>query len=102
MRVKINNLVWTVVVDENLDDNLFGLTDMINLTIYLTPKMCKQNIRPTIIHELVHAVTYSNGIYINENEKSYISKEQLCEFVAMHLDTISKLADKIESKLFKK
>jgi len=99
MKIKLNNFVWEVSLAP-LDESLFGLTDMVNLKIYLSPKMNIQNVRPTIIHELVHATMYSYGIYMNENDDSKLSREQLCEFVAMHLDNISLNASKIEEKLF--
>ena len=95
--MKINNLEWKIKYNENLNENLFGQTNYENLTIYLRPQCCKDNVKRTLLHEIVHAYCYSYGLHFIE---SY-DRENLCEFIAHNFENISKIYSDAQKEILK-
>lgn len=84
--MKINNLTWKVKFDDNMPENLFGQTNYSNLTIYLNPICCKENLRRTLLHEVMHAYCYSYGLTFTES----FDRENFCEFISHNFMNIEK------------
>lgn len=100
MKIKINVLNWEVDFldgdDERLiydGDECFGLTVFSDLHIYIRKDRPKEGVKHVIIHELAHAFLYSYGVHLPIDEEE--TEEATCDFVAMYLDQIYKIANRI-------
>lgn len=83
----INGLNWKIKTNDNLSEDLFGQTNYSNLTIYLNPICCKENLKRTLLHEIMHAYCYSYGLTFLES----FDKENFCEFISHHFENISSI-----------
>lgn len=107
MRLRINGLNWNVQNvqrdDEKLNDkggnSCFGVTNYQKLVIYLDGSMPRELYRQVVIHELIHAFTFSFGVHLFANEKT---EESVCDFAGAHLDEIYSAANKIMDFCFKR
>ena len=82
--MKINNLDWKIVYDDNMNENTHGQTNYETLTIYIRPQCCVQNQKRTLLHELCHAYCYSYGLMFIET----FDRENLCEFISHNLENL--------------
>ena len=55
--------------------------------------------RQTVIHELIHAFSFSFGVHLVANEKT---EELVCDFMGSHLDEIYTTTNKIMAACFEK
>lgn len=106
MKIKINGLNWTVENVQRGNEKLqlngnpcFGITKYMDLIIYLDAEQAKELYRQTLIHELIHAYTFSFGVHLVANEKT---EEPVCDFMGSHLDEIYLTANKIMDALYGK
>lgn len=97
MKIKINNLAWNVVFTTREDINgCYGLTCFSKLEIKLAHDVHQDVVRTTITHEIIHAYIESCGFTTPNVESPMIfSEEQVCDFVAMNLEEINKLSNKL-------
>ena len=93
--MKINGLDWKVEYNENMNETLFGQTNYENLTVYLRPQCCKQNLRRTLLHEVMHAYCYSIGLMFLE---SY-DRENLCEFFSHNFENIKQAYEEAKKEV---
>ena len=84
--MKINNLEWKIEFDTNMTENLFGQTNYANHTIYLNPICCFENLKRTLLHEVMHAYCYSCGLHFTES----FDRENFCEFISHNFENIAK------------
>ena len=106
LKFKINKLNWNVQSVPHEDERLkinnklcFGVTNYLNLNIYLNAAQSEELFRQTVIHELVHAFSFSFGVHLVANENT---EESVCDFIGSHLDEIYLLANKIMTACYKK
>lgn len=107
MVIKINGLKWTVknVNPDSPELKLsngnicFGVTEYVPQKISMRDDMSKELYRQTLIHELLHAYTFSFGVHLYANENT---EEPIADFVGSHLDGIHDHANKIMEKLYRK
>lgn len=116
MKFKINNLDWEIIKldncafhelrrelgkqqNEQLREDMFcyGFTNPVEQKIYLNTILCEQQLRQTLIHELIHCWLWSYGA----SYTSY-SEDALCDTVSASYDFIHKIIDEILSKGEKK
>lgn len=82
-KFRINSREWHVVFckkDDNrikaiTEDEVSGLTDYFNLTVYICIDAPRDLINDTIYHELAHAYIFTYGMGQNEN----FSEENVCD-----------------------
>ena len=95
--IEINHMLFDIVLEEEFSEKLnstdgtiyLGLTEFVpRPTIILRKGMCYENMRRTIIHELIHAFVYANGHSIN-------CEEDMCVFIGAHIDDVMKYSEKI-------
>lgn len=106
MKLRINGLNWNVQNvqrnDEKLKskdgDSCFGVTYYQELSVYLDKSMPKELYRQTVVHELIHAFTFSFGVHLFANERT---EESVCDFMGAHLDEICSATNKIMNFCFK-
>lgn len=106
MKIKINGLNWTVENVQRGSEKLilngnpcFGVTYYADLVIWLDKNQAKELYRQTLIHELIHAYTFSFGVHLVANEKT---EESVCDFMGSHLDEIYLTANKIMDTFYGK
>lgn len=107
MQIVINGLTWKVFNADPESDCLkdskgvecFGITSFARLTIYLRNDQAKALYRQTLIHELVHAYTFSFGVHLYADENT---EESVCDFFGANADKIITHANLIMEKLFRK
>ncbi|MBQ3834636.1 MAG: hypothetical protein II816_03900 [Elusimicrobia bacterium] len=107
MQIVINGLTWKVLNANPNSDNLkdsrdvpcFGITSFPRLTIYLRNDQTKALYRQTLIHELVHAYTFSFGVHLYADDNT---EESVCDFFGANADKIITHANQIMEKLFRK
>lgn len=92
MDFKINGLPWKLFdVDRDnkklkIDDKpYFGITRFQDLEIYVDKTLVNELYRQTLIHELIHAFTFSYGVHLLANEET---EESICDFMGAHFDEI--------------
>lgn len=96
MKIRINNDIWKVkLVDgskkkmnPDKDHYNLGLCEYGKLIINIRKGMTDSVTRATVIHELVHAFSFSYGNSIG-------GEEQMCDFFGVHGEEIVRLADRI-------
>lgn len=106
MKFKINGLNWTVQSVQREHEKLkndkgnacFGVTYFQDLQIYLDGSSSRELFRQTVIHELIHAFTFSFGVHLVANEKT---EEPVCDFMGAHLDEIYSAANKIMDSCYR-
>lgn len=91
--VTINNLEWKIITEKS-DYRYLGLTTEGNLEIHVARVPSIQNIKRTITHEVVHAYLYSYGF-----PRKKFDEEDICEFIANNLDTISQISQQVFSEI---
>lgn len=107
MQIVINGLTWKVFNADPDSNNLkdsrnvpcFGITSFPRLTIYLRNDQTKALYRQTLIHELVHAYTFSFGVHLYADDNT---EESVCDFFGANADKIITHANQIMEKLFRK
>lgn len=106
MKFKVNGLTWTVQSvqrdSEKLqinDKECLGVTCFRDLQIYIDCSLPEILFRQTVIHELVHAFTFSFGVHLVANEET---EEPVCDFVGAHLDEIYSVTNKIMNSCYSK
>lgn len=98
-KFKINNREWHVVFCKKDDDRIkaitedevSGLTDYFNLTVYICIDAPKDLINDTIFHELAHAYIFTYGMGQNEN----FSEENVCDMFGAFGEDLCETAYKI-------
>lgn len=106
MKLKINGLRWTVINLEKDDKQLnpnenahyLGVTNYRDLTISLDSSQPEELYRRTVIHELVHAFSFSYGVHLIANDST---EEPVCDFMGAHLDDIYFITNKIMSAVYR-
>jgi len=94
--IKINGLVWNIQIDNNMSLDYFGNVDYFEQTININQKIKgNENIKRTIIHEVIHAYLYSYGFTNKDN----FELEQMIEFISHNIANIQKLADEVYRKV---
>lgn len=104
MIIKINGLKWKVQnmnpdspeLKNDAGNACFGVTYYPGQTITMRNDMSKELYRQTLIHELLHAYTFSFGVHLYANEKT---EEPVADFIGSHLDSIYNHANRIMEKL---
>lgn len=99
MNFKINGLKWKLSDVERGNDRLtlkngntcFGVTSYQDLEIWIDGTQPKELYRQTLIHELIHAFTFSFGVHLFANENT---EESICDFMGAHLDEIMKIVNR--------
>lgn len=106
VKFKVNGLTWTVQCvqrdSEKLqvnDKDCLGVTYFQDLQIYIDGTLPKVLFRQTVIHELVHAFTFSFGVHLVANEET---EEPVCDFIGAHLDEIYSITNKIMNSCYSK
>lgn len=92
----INNLHWKITINDNLNENIFGTTNYATQTIYLNPTCVMENIKRTLLHEVVHAFLYSYGLHCIES----FDKETICEFISHNLFNITEIYQQALDELY--
>jgi len=96
--IKVGKLTFKIELVDDFDSiGQFGMCIYKTQTIKLLKTLLKEQLKVTLIHELVHASMYVNGLSENET----FNKEQLCEFVAWHGEEIVNLANEIMKRIGK-
>ena len=99
MNFKINGLPWKLLDLEQDDKRLivkgdnpcFGVTCFRDLEIWMDGTQPKELYRQTLIHELIHAFTFSFGVHLVANEDT---EESVCDFMGAHMDEIMRLVNR--------
>lgn len=106
MKFKVNGLTWEVQSVQRDNEKLkvknadcMGVTYFKDLQIFLDCSLSKELFRQTVIHELVHAFSFSFGVHLVANEKT---EESVCDFVGSHLDEIYSITNKIMAVCYEK
>ena len=107
MQIVINGLKWKVFnaepdspkLKDSKDVACFGITSFPRLAIYLRNDQAKELYRQTLIHELVHAYTFSFGVHLYADENT---EESVCDFFGANADKIITHANQIMEKLYGK
>jgi Zn-dependent peptidase ImmA (M78 family) len=62
--IKVGGLKWTVEQNRDIatEGNVFGSTHIQTQKIFLNPENSPQLMGQTLIHELLHAIWYSQGL----------------------------------------
>ena len=104
MKFKANRLTWSVQSVQRDSEKLkmnnaacLGVTYYHDLQIFLDGSVSKEQFRQTVIHELIHAFTFSFGVHLMANEKT---EESVCDFMAAHLDEIFSATNRIMSDCY--
>lgn len=94
MDFEINGLKWKLLdVDANSErlkvdgKDCFGVTRYRSLEICIDREQPKELYRQVLIHEIVHAFTFSFGVHLVANEET---EESVCDFAGAHFDEIMK------------
>lgn len=106
MKIKINAFTWDVQAVSREHEKLntrgdypcLGITYCGDLSIYIDKTLHKELFRSTVIHELLHAYTFSFGVHLFADEHN---EEPIADFVGSHLDQIYNHANQITNKLYK-
>lgn len=101
----IGSLKWAVSAVETDNEGLkaengepsLGVTYYRTCHIYIDKTMQPALIRSTVIHELVHAFTFTYGVHLEADEKS---EEPVADFFGAFGDEIIATADKIMKGVF--
>ena len=106
MKFKANGLMWEVQSVQRESERLtlngnqcLGITYYKDLQIFLDYSLPKELFRQTVIHELVHAFSFSFGVHLVANEQT---EESVCDFCGSHLDEIYTITNKIMAACYKK
>ena len=103
MILNVNGYKWNVInVSDSHDERLqlddgsecFGITNYLDLAIYILNSVSKEIYRSTVLHELCHVYAFSYG-----HDFTHMTEETLCYFVQSHFDAIGRDAEKIISKM---
>lgn len=104
MKFKLNNSEWEIIECESDSDNLFangnyrhGTCCFERNTIYIWRDLRKDRKISTLIHELTHAHIEAYGFYSFEE----FNHEQICEFNAAHVLSITKIAQEYFTEVVK-
>lgn len=100
MKVKIYNDLWKVKLvnadakkmNPDKDHINFGLTEYAKGKISIRAGLSESVARSTVIHELVHAFSFSYGFHLLANEET---EESVADFFGTFGDEIIRLADQI-------
>lgn len=98
MYVVINGLEWQIKRVNPYDVNLFrddgtltvGMTDRMQMTIFLNDKLKGLFLRKVLVHELVHAWIFSYGYILSVQQEEFI-----CDFISSNADDILNKADEL-------
>ena len=94
--IKINGIKWKLKPFRKTTEEYDGRTNVPELTIEINISQCKELIKKTIIHELVHAHLDSFGF--GSYTTGQLNIEQVCEFISFNAENIIKIANKIMEK----
>lgn len=99
MNFKINGLTWKLINVPRGNNKLqvndrpcFGVTRFFDLEICMDQQLPRQLYRQTLIHEMIHAFTFSFGIHLFANEDT---EESVCDFMGAHMDEIMRLVNRV-------
>lgn len=94
MEFMVNGLKWQLFNVPDHDESLFvggreclGATYYKKLEVAMNSTLPKELYRQVLIHELIHAFTFSYGVDLVANEET---EESVCDFMGAHLDEIVK------------
>lgn len=102
MMFEINNIPWKIYVVSANDSILLrsngvpsvGVTDNQTKTIYISDLLSRDFLEKVVSHELVHAFSFSYGLYIPID-----TEEQIADFLATYGREVFDLADSLLSDL---
>lgn len=99
-------MTWEVLSVQRNNEKLklnnnecLGITRYQDLQIFIDCSLSKELFRQTVIHELVHAFSFSFGVHIMANEDT---EEPVCDFVASHLDKLYTITNKIMANCYER
>lgn len=106
MKIKINDFTWDVQAVSREHEKLktrddypcLGITYCGDLSIYINKTLHKELFRSTVIHELLHAYTFSFGVHLFADEHN---EEPIADFVGSHLDQIYNHVNLIMDKVYR-
>lgn len=93
--IMINGIVWTVffvdktnenLVDENGEQNAYGIALLREGEIYIDDGLPIGLMRKIVTHELVHAIAFTYSVDLD-----VVDEEKICDFIATHFDEIKTL-----------
>lgn len=93
--ITINGIGWAVffvdktneyLVDENGEQNAYGITLLREGVIYIDEGLSEGLTRKIVTHELVHAIAFTYSVELDE-----LDEEQICDFIATHFDELKTL-----------
>ena len=106
MKFKANGLTWEVKSVKSDNEKLkfrgsecLGVTYYKDLQIFIDCGLSKELYRQTVIHELIHAFSFSFGVHLIANEET---EESVCDFIGAHLDEIYITTNKIMAARYDK
>ena len=107
MKFKMNNKIWEILQlpreefyqvreEISIEDRkefpkttcLFGFADLMKHKIYLNDSLCKDELRTTLIHELVHSYLWSYGCSYTE-----YTEDAVCDTVSASFYIIHKIVE---------
>ena len=98
MKIKINNLTWTIIPFIRDKEPFDGQTDFSHMTIRINTAQEIQCVRVTVAHEITHAILDSFGF--DSYVKNKFTVEELCNFIACNHDSIHNLTNQILFKIY--
>lgn len=95
--IKINDIEWQLEIDDRMSDDICGTTEYFEPKISINSKMKGiENIKRTVMHEVIHAYLYSYGF----TNKEKFELEQMIEFISHNFYSIEKLSNEAYQKLY--
>lgn len=91
--MKINKIPWQVELcnlPNDGENKTLGLCEAGEQIIKLQNGLNKEIARQTYIHELLHAIIFSYGLHLED-------EESVCDFVAAHFSLIEKLVKRFDN-----
>lgn len=102
MKFEINNITWHIIelsvkqIQEifSEDEYPYGYCDYVNNRIYINDKLCEERKKNTLMHELTHCWTMSNGWSFSGD----VDRETVCNIVACSNYFINDIMNKYFNK----
>ena len=107
MKIEINGLKWVVnatkrdtgaLIPTEDGDVRLGVTKYRELEIHIDERMPYELFRRTVIHELIHAYTFSFGYHLYCTDTD---EEPICDFISAHIDEIVNATEIIMKNIYK-
>lgn len=77
-KINVGGVKYTVHLKKNLiepdsHEHVWGYTDYAKSAIYIDNKLSKQNIKQTLMHELVHVMLWETGVGDSYNDEKIVN-----------------------------